>query len=219
MGGGADAPHDVGLRLAVGQVGLGHRTVCQRGIRRAVDDGLHVVARQVALGAARLEEVAAAPDREEARRREELRVSAAARGAHEALGALLLVPLPHDVGDLVKSIIPRHALPLVGPTAAHALHGVLDAAGVVERLDTGKSLSACRALVHGVVRIALELDDLAVFDVRDHSAVVEAGATHGPDLLRLAALGGLRGLYLLQVPARGCGHGSCSRRESRELHK
>ena len=190
-----NAPHDIGLRgralvlrQQTGQVDLGDRAVSERGVSRAVEAELHVVTRQVALGAARLEEVAAAPHGQEACRREELGVAAATRGADKGLGALLLVVLPHDVADLVDGLLPGDALPLVGAALANALHGVLDAVGVVERLDTGETLGAHAALVHGVVGVALELDDLAVLDVGDHAAVVKTCAAHRTQLLDLAFL-------------------------------
>ena len=223
---GPDAPHDVGFRgrafvigQDAGEVHLGHRAVGQRRVGCAVQAELHVVARQVALRAAGLEEVAAAPYGEEARRAEELRVAAAARGAHEALRALLLVVLPHHVRDLVDGLFPGDALPFVGAALADALHGVLDAVGVVQRLDAGETLRAGCALVHGVVRVAFELDDLAVAHVRDHAAVVEAGAADGPDLLRFARLGRHGGFDLHEVRPYRAAHRGGGSSESAELHE
>ena len=222
----ADAPHDVRLRrraLVVGQVAgqvhLGDRAVGQAGVGRAVQAELHVVARQVALRAAGLEEVAAAPHGQETRRAEELRISAAARGRDQALRAFLLVPLPHNGRNLVHGLAPGDTLPFVGTALTLALHGVLDAVGVVQRLDAGKALRARGAFVHGVLRVAFQLHDLAVAHVRNDAAVVQAGAADRADLLLLACGSGGCRLNLHEVVRRSACHGGGSARERGQLHE
>ena len=219
VGGRAHAPHDVALGLAVGQVHLGHRTVGQRRVGGAVQAELHVVTGQVALGAARLEEVAAAPHGKEAGGAEELRVAATAGGAHERLRAFLLIPLPQYVGDLVYGLLPGDALPLVAAALAHELHGVFDAIGVVERLNASKAFGAGRPLVHGVVWIAFQLHYAAIAHMGDHAAIVEAGAADGANLLRLAAFGSAGRLHFDEVRSGRPGHGCNSGGEGAQLHE
>ena len=172
----AGAPHHVGVDGHGGVVQLGAAGVGDGGVTYAVDQRHGVVARQVALRATRLEHVARAPEVAETRRAEELRVAAAARGAEETFEAGFVLHVHERVGDGVDGFLPADALPLVAATFAHALHGVLVAVGVIQRLNAREALGAHSALGHGVGRVAFELDDAAVLHVRDDAAVRDAGA-------------------------------------------
>ncbi len=185
MPGRAGAPHDVDLaQPAVLRrlVELGAAGVGDGGVAQAVDLAHGVVARQVALGAARLEHVAGAPEVAEAGRREELGVAAAARGAQKAVLAGLVAHVDEVARHGLRGLVPADALPIVAGLGAHALHGVLVAVGVVERLSAAQALGADAPLGHRVDGVALDLDHAAVAHLCDDAAVGDAGAAGRADL-------------------------------------
>ena len=184
MPGRAGAPHDVDLAQAavLGRlIQLGAAGVGDGGVAQTVDLAHGVVARQVALGAARFEDVAGAPEVAEAGRGEELGVAAATGGAQKAVLARLVAHVDEVTCHGLCGLVPANALPIVAGLGAHALHGVLVAVGVVECLNAAQALGAHAPLGHGVDRVALDLDDAAVAHLCDDTAVGDARAARRAD--------------------------------------
>ena len=184
----AGAPDDVDFRqpAVLGRlVQLRAAGVGDRGVADAVDQRHGEVTRQVALRAAGLEHVARAPEVAEARRAEELRVAAAARGAQKAVLAGLVAHVDHVLGHGFRRLVPADALPLVAGLGAHALHGVFVAIGVIQRLDARQALRAHATLRHRVDGIAPQLDDAAVAHRGDDAAVRDAGTAGRADLVHV----------------------------------
>ena len=118
-----------------------------------------------------------------------------ARGAaHEehGLSAVLVLELLELLGDGVVRLVPGDAHPagVGGALGVRALHGVVDAVGMVGGLDGRLALGA--AVAHRVERrlgIALDLDRAAVLHGDDDAALVlAAGAAAGADELHAIAL-------------------------------
>ena len=151
----------------------------------AVDQRHGEVTRQVALRATRLEHVARAPEVAETRRAEELRVAAATGGAQKAVLAGFVAHVDHVLRNGFRRLVPADALPLVARLGAHALHGVLVAVGMVQRLDAGQALRAHAALRHGVDGIAPQLDNAPVADRGDDAAVRDACAARRAHLVHV----------------------------------
>ena len=79
-----------------------------------------------------------------------MRVPAAARRGHQRLAAVLEEVLRELLRDLLDSLIPADALEAVRAALPHALHGVLVATGVVQRLDARKALRAQASALMGL---------------------------------------------------------------------
>ena len=129
-----------------------------------------------------------------------------ARGAaHEehGLAAVLVHELMELLGDGAVRLIPGDAHParVGGTLGIRALHGVVDAVGVVGGLDGRLALGA--AVAHRVERrlgVALDLDRAAVLHGDDDAALVlAAGAAAGADELHAVALVAHLGLDKLVV--------------------
>lgn len=114
-----------------------------------------------------------------------MRVPAAARRGHQRLAAVLEEVLRELLRDLLDSLIPADALEAVRAALPHALHGVLVATGVVQRLDARKALRAQAAAADGAFRIAFEPNDAPVAHRRDDGAAADARLARGVDLLCL----------------------------------
>ena len=201
------APHDVSVDGDGGVVQLRAARVGDGGVARAVYERHGEVARQIALSAAGLEHVARAPEVAEPRGAEELRGSAAAGGAQETFEARLLLHLHKRIGDGVDRLFPRNALPLVSAAFPNALHGVLVAVRMVERLNAGQPFRAYAAFGHGVGGIAFKFDDASVLDVRDYAAVGDActaRSVHELDFIRSVGLLGMNEIVHRRSSCYGC---------------
>ena len=106
-------------------------------------------------------------------------VAAGALHGNDGLGAVLFPNGLHMLDDIVVGLVPRDALPLVLATLAHALQGVLQAIGMIERLHDVQAAHAQTALVVGAQRVAFDLLHLAVLGVVQNGATVVA-ARRGP---------------------------------------
>ena len=118
----------------------------------------------------------------------------AARAAHGEVGliAVLVLELFELGAKNLLGLVPADALPtrIVGTLGVRALHGVLDAVGVIGGLQRCLALGAVVAHGAEAARVALGLDDLAVLDVHPDAALHLAAATaSAPDLGDLAGLG------------------------------
>ena len=93
-----------------------------------------------------------------------VRLAARAAEHTDGLGTVLLRDLQGGVGHQVGRLVPRALLPLVQATVfAGPLHRVDDAVGMVDVLRQRQTARAQRALRDGMLRIAFDLDHLAVF--------------------------------------------------------
>ena len=133
-----------------------------------------------------------------------------ARGAaHEehGLAAVLVLKFLELFGNSIKRLVPGDAHParVGGALGVRALHGVVDAVGVVGGLDGRLALGA--AVAHRVERrlgVALDLDRAAVLHGDDDAALVlAAGAAAGADELHAVALVAHLGLDKLVVKRQG----------------
>ena len=129
--------------------------------------------------------------------------------AHEehGLAAVLVLELLELLGDGAVRLVPGDAHParVGGALGVRALHGVVDAVGVVGGLDGRLALGA--AVAHRVERrlgVALDLDRAAVLHGDDDAALVlAAGAAAGADELHAVALVAHLGLDKLVVERQG----------------
>ena len=98
-------------------------------------------------------------------------VVASGPGAHpDALGAVALGGLANLGAHLVVGLVPGDALPLPLAPSAGPAHGIFEPGRVVDLLQAGRSQGTQLAPVHRVVGIAVDVDQLAVFDVHDGAA-------------------------------------------------
>ena len=117
-----------------------------------------------------------------------------ARAAHGEIGlvAVLVLELLELGAENFFSLVPADALPtgIVGALGVRALHGILDAVGVIGGLERRLALGAVVAHRTEAARVAFGLDDLAVFDVDPDAALHLAAATAGaPDFGDLSSFG------------------------------
>ena len=102
-------------------------------------------------------------------------VAAGALHGDDGLGAIVFPNLMYVLYDVIVSLVPSDALPLVLATLANALQRVLQAIGMIERLDDVEATHAQTALVVRGQRVAFDLLYLAILGVvQDGAAVVTA---------------------------------------------
>ena len=107
-------------------------------------------------------------------------VAAGADVADDGLGTVVLPDGADLLLDDVEGLVPADLLPLVLAALAGALHGMAQARRVVDELRHFEAAHAQRALVKRVLRVALDLLELAVLGVVKHAAaVMAAGARPG----------------------------------------
>ena len=114
-------------------------------------------------------------------------VTAGTGQGDDALGPDSVVVVVNGLADLrvgvlepVEGLFPRDALPLVLALFAVAEERPLEAVVVVDVLDHVQAAQAQTSLVVPEVGVALDLLELAVFDVREHAAAVVTPRS-GPD--------------------------------------
>ena len=129
----------------------------------------------------------------------------------------LVAHVNHVLGHGFCRLVPADALPLVAGLFAHALHGVLIAVRVIQRLHARNALRADAPLRHRVDGIALQLDYATVAHRGDNAAVRDAGAARRANLLHVvvgpcfvARREIVRGLNAKRA---------CAGRDGRRLHK
>ena len=199
--------------------------VAQRMQLRAVEDGLLAAlhgrggrARQVARrageeaqGEVRAAEAGVAQKRD-------LPDGVAARALHgdDRFGAVVGPDGAHLRLDLVVGLVPRDALPLVLAALAGTAHRVLHAVGVVDGLGHVEAAHAKAPVVIGRLRVAFDLDELALLVgvEQERAAVVAAG----PRPVRRARDGQVALLVapflLVDLRVRLIGHERCERHKA-----
>lgn len=120
-----------------------------------------------------------------------MRVTAAARGGHNGLGAVLFSGFHHLVRDDIDRFIPADAFPFVFAAFADTDHRVLVAVRMVKRVDAGKAFGAERAFAHRIVRIAFDFDNPSVANMRADTAVMDTGSACRRDDLSVIFLIGV----------------------------
>ena len=105
----------------------------------------------------------------------------AARRGH-GLGAGFGLDLVEALSDLLDRLIVRDLLPFVLALLTGALERVVDAGGVIDVQQRARAAAAQATLV-GVIRIAFDLDYIAVLDVGKDTAVGMAEIALSPDAL------------------------------------
>ena len=113
-------------------------------------------------------------------------VAAGAVDDDDGLGAILGLRLECLLGDLVVSLIPGDALPLVLATLAGATQRVLQAVGMVDGVGHGQAAHAQLAVGNRIQRVALNLHQSVVLGVEQHATAFVAtrrrpvgGTRHG----------------------------------------
>ena len=86
------------------------------------------------------------------------------------LSATFFLDLVELLGDFADALIPRDLLPLVLALLACALQAVVNTRGMVHVLERARAAAAQTTLV-GVVGIAFDLDDFAIFHVGEDAAI------------------------------------------------
>ena len=129
------------------------------------------------------------------------------RDGGDRFRAVLRLDLLHPVGDVDESFVPGHRRPLLLATLAAADQRLLQPIRVVVRADGAGSARAEPAAALRVLRVAFELPQLAVADVRDSAAAPEthfAESGYGRDALG-RRVGGV-GDAGKRLPLRRCGN-------------
>ena len=153
---------------------VGHREIAHRGDLRAKARGVAGLTGKSELGPVR----AAVRIAEEGNGSAD--VAARALNEDDGLGTVLLLELGPLLLDGVVSLVPADFLPLALAALADALQGLCDAVRVVDILRARQQTRAGAAVVPRMVRVALDLDDLAVLDVKLHAAAAMAAGSGGP---------------------------------------
>ena len=139
-------------------------------------------------------------------------LTARAAPGEGGLVAVLRGDLQDVVGDGLVGLVPGNAHPagIVVALGVRALHGVLDAVGVVGRLNGRLALGAVVAHGEEAVLVALGANDLAVLHVHPHAALhLAAAAAAGADARdRRFGGGGVLVLGESSGGAGGAGNGS-----------
>ena len=138
--------------------------------------------------------------------------TAGARHAEDGLSAIAVHRLLQLLGDGAHRLVPADAHPtgIVLAAGVRALHGMVQAVGVIRRLQRRLALAAMVA--HGLERalVAFRTDGATVLDDDPHAAfhlaAAAAAGTHALGLARLALGGAAR---LGQRGTRRRNHGSC----------
>ena len=119
--------------------------------------------------------------------------AAGAGHAEVRLVAVLGLQLAELLADGLHGFVPSDALPagIVGILRVRALHGVLQAIGMICSLQRGLALGA--VIAHGLEGglVAFAADDLSILHIHPHAAFhLAAAAAGGTDALDLAGAGG-----------------------------
>ena len=101
-----------------------------------------------------------------------VRTSGAASGGN-CLGAALFFDLVEPLGNLADALVPWDLFPLVFALGARALQAVVDARRMMHVLESTRAAAAQTTLV-GVVGIAFDLDDFAIFHVSEDATICVA---------------------------------------------
>ena len=149
------------------------REIADRQVAHRLDAG--VDARVEALRETRLAPVRGAERVTEARHPADV-MAARARAHRDRLGSALRADLEHLLGDLVERLVPRDALPLAGAARPDAALRILQAVGVIDELRGRRADRAEIAVIQRTLGIALDLRELAVFDVHQRAAAAVAAA-------------------------------------------
>ena len=152
------APKYQALRGA--QVGLEGRPAGHAGFRHERGDPAQQRVVEAVRRAELVEEAAASPV---------VGARRAARRGH-GLGAAFGLDLVELVGHFLNSLVVRDLLPLALALFAHALERMVDAGGMVDMQQRARAAAAQAALA-GVIRIAFDLDHIAILNVGEHAAV------------------------------------------------
>src|SRR5437660_6959120 len=135
-------------------------------------------------------------------------LEAFARRPQCALWAILVLGLGKLLGREVKSFIPGSRTPISFSPASHADKRSLQAGGTVHLLQPSIAAGAQHTPRLGIFRVGIQFVNGAVFDDRDHGALVHTRLARGGHLqssrffLRRVAEG-------LHVSQRGTNGGSC----------
>ena len=100
----------------------------------------------------------------------------------------VVASLLHLAHDFVERLVPGDRLPVIA--ARRAIQRLARPVVRFVGRDDGGTLAAKCALVHDVVRIAFEIDELAVLDVAQHAASAGAEVAGGGKNLRAGKFGG-----------------------------
>ncbi len=102
---------------------------------------------------------------------------------HDLVVAVLDDRLAQPGADLVEGLAPADPLPPAGAAGAHALHREQDPLGVVHLIERRRTLGAVPAAAPRVLRVALDLGDLAgrLVEIGDETAARLAVEARGRD--------------------------------------
>ena len=126
---------------------------------------------------------------------------------HDLVPAPLLEGRPDPPREVVQHLVPRHARPLAAAPLPHALQGIADPLGVVDLVQGRRPLGAVASPAPRMLRVPLELLDLArvAVDVGEEAArrlAVEADGGDEAVMARDLSWPRLRVVLLPVVPAR-----------------
>ena len=107
-------------------------------------------------------------------------VSAGAHGKDHALRAKFLPDLAHLFFHEIERLIPGNLLPLTLPTLPHPLERTGQPVRMIGILCHRQATGAETSLIPGMIRVTLDLDQLAIFDVRQYPAAAVTARPGGP---------------------------------------
>ena len=171
------------------------REIANGQVAHRLDAG--VDARVKALGEAGLAPVRSPERVTEARHPADV-MAARARAHRDRLGPALRADLENLFRDLVERLVPRDALPLAGAARPDTALRIFQAVGVIDELRGRRADRTEVAVIQRTFGIALDLDELAVFDVHQRAAAAVATAAHALqnlDVARFLGCGPSRNFY------------------------
>ena len=124
--------------------------------------------------------------------------AAAARANHNGIRTILLCGKRHLLAGEVKCLIPRNGLPLVCPSLAHTLHGVMDMPRAIYQVELIEALRADSPLRKGAVFVALNFHGDTIFGVYPYRAAVITVMTTRMVFFSIRSRLGIFGICLLQ---------------------
>ena len=125
-------------------------------------------------------------------------MAARARAHRDRLGSALRADLENFFGDLVERLVPRDALPLARAAWPDTALRIFQAVGVIDELRGRRADRTEVAVIQRALGIALDLRELAVFDVHQRAAAAvatAANALQNLDVARFLGCGPSRNFY------------------------
>src|SRR5262245_35574492 len=116
-------------------------------------------------------------------------VTAGAGAECDRLRSILLPDRQQPLRDVIERIVPGDPFPPAGAARAEASQRIFQAVGMINQIERHRSDRAEPAMIERRLRIAFNLNQLIILDVKQHATAAMAAATDAfqhPGLLLLS---------------------------------